>query len=330
MLKLFHSNIIVQVALLLVAMLLLWGRQLLAPVAVEAGEHPAVLYGWLCGWLVEAPRLTVVIAMVLVLAEGVLLNLLLANVGLVSQNSLLPTLLFVIAMSAGTATLTPMVLVGGVLIACLDQLVLRGTLLTITPGKACGATLLISLASLFYQPALLMVLSYLLIAASYRLYGWKDWGVMILGLLAPYLPLVLALWFTDELNAWWQTTLASFSDFGIHLGTAETWATVGAIALAGVLLWSVMNVISRLGERPVVWQRNAATVVYLTVGAVGMLCFAPLLPFSPALFAIPFAFCTYRLLVGASETHTGFGRRKKHTWLYDILLIVILIAALLC
>ena len=330
MLKLFHSNIIVQVALLLVAVLLLWGRQLLSPVAVDAGEHPAVLYGWLCGWLAGAPRLAVVIAMVLVLAEGVLLNLLLANVGLVSQNSLLPAVLFVIAMSAGTATLTPTVLVAGVLIACLDQLMLRGTLLTISRGKACGATLLISLASLFYQPALLMVLSYLLIAASYRLYGWKDWGVMILGLLAPYLPLALALWFTDGLDAWWQTMLASFSDFGIHLGAAGTAATVGAIVLAGIFLWSVMNVVSRLGERPVVWQRDAATVVYLTVGAVGMLCFTPLLPFMPALFAIPFAFCTYRRLVGAGETHTGFGRRKRHTWLYDLLLIVTLIAALLC
>ena len=93
MVKLFHRDILTQAIIIILALLLLWGRALLAPATMEAGDHPAVLYGLLCRWLAGVPRLTVVIAMLLVLAEGVTLNLLLANVNLVSLNSLLPTLL---------------------------------------------------------------------------------------------------------------------------------------------------------------------------------------------------------------------------------------------
>ena len=330
MIKLFQRNIALQAVLTLVALLLLWGSSLLAPPSMDAGDHPAVLYSLLCRWLNSLPRLAVVIAMLLVLVEGVMLNLLLANEGLVSQNSLLPTLLYVVVTSAGATTLTPIILVNALAIAVLDQLMLRGTLLTIPTGKACGATLLIGAASLFYQPAALLLLSYLLIAANYRLYTWKDWCVMLLGFAAPYITLALVLYMTDGLASWWNDTVACFTSIDLHLGTTGTATTIGGAVLAAVFVWSLLHVGSRLGERPVLWQRNAATVMLFAVGAAGMLFFAPLLPLRIALFALPFTFCSYRLLTCATETTTGFGRRKKRTWIYDTLLILIIIAALLC
>jgi hypothetical protein len=49
-----------------------------------------------------------------------------------------------------------------------------------------------------------------------------------------------------------------------------------------------------------------------------------------ALFAIPFSFCTNRLLTSPTDVSTGFGRRKQRLWIYDLLLLVILTAAFLC
>ena len=45
MVKLFHRDILTQAIIIILALLLLWGRALLAPAAMEAGDHPAVLYG---------------------------------------------------------------------------------------------------------------------------------------------------------------------------------------------------------------------------------------------------------------------------------------------
>ena len=119
--------------------------------------------------------------MLLVLIEGVLLNILLSDMGLVPQTTLLPTLLYIVFLSAPATTLTPMILVSAALIACTWQLSLKGTLLTISTSRICSATAIIGLCSLFYLPALAIIVSYLLVAISYRLYNWRDITTMMLG-----------------------------------------------------------------------------------------------------------------------------------------------------
>ena len=318
-----------QTVIVIVATLLLWGPALVSPQPMTAGDHPAVLYGLLCDWLMPLPRLAVIIALLLTLTEGIMLNLLLANVGLVSQNSLLPTLLYIVAVSAGAPTLTPVILVNGCVIACLNQLFLRGTLLTIPPEKICGATVLIGIATFFYQPAVFLMVSYLLIASNYRLYSWKDWALMLLGFAAPYVLLVLILYLADGLSAWWQETLAHWH-LTDHL-TADGWRQVlASFFLAAIFLWGVIVVIGQINKQPVIWQKNATTTLLLALGGIGMMLYTAFTPSQMPLFAIPFAFCSYRMLTAASEGHTGFHRRKRHGWIYDAVLILTLIASLLC
>ncbi len=327
MIKFFQSSIVLQGALVLLVLVLLWLQPLMAPPAIELGEHPAWLYALLCTPLQSVPLLAVILAMLLVLAEGILLNLLLANLGLVPQNSLLPTLLYILALSANATTLTPTILACGCLVAALNQLLLRSSPLTIPPERICGATILISLASLCYQPAILFVVSYLLIAANYRLYTWRDWALMILGLAAPYATLVLILYLMHGLAPWWQQTLATFQFILPQLHTALP-ALFASIFLVGILLWSLLFTAGRLNERPAVWQKNATTVMLLTVGAIPVMLYNSTL--SLAYCAIPFAFCTSRLLLPGNENHTSF-RRKKHKHLInDIILIVIIVASFLC
>ena len=201
--KLFNQSILLQAVVILLAMLALWAPALAAPAAMPAAGGATPLYDLLARWLQAVPLVAVIIAMVLVLVEGVLLNLLLVDAGLTPQNSLLPTLLYIIAMSAPATTLTPMVLVAALMIACLRRLTLKGTLLTISVERACAATAMIGLASLFYLPAALFIISYMLAAINYRLYGWKDWAAMILGFIAPYILLVTVLMFTGGLQDWW-------------------------------------------------------------------------------------------------------------------------------
>lgn len=321
-----------QAVLILAALALLWGHSLIAPSPLVCGDHPAILYSFLCRWLTNLPRLAVILAIVLILAEGIFLNIFLTDTGLVVQNSLLPTLLYILAISAGTTTITPIILVNGVAILVLRQLFLHGTLLTIPSGKICAATALIAIATLLYQPAIFLLLTYLLIAANYRLYSARDWALMILGFMAPYLLLLGILYLTDGIPIWWSTTVAALSDiphlsFSTH--NIPLLSLFASIFLLGIFLWGLLNLNLQLSQHPVLWQKNASTVMLFTVGALGLMLYTPLLPPAIPLFALPFTLCTQHTFLNSQPYSSSF-RKKKHPWIYDILFLLIIAAAYLC
>jgi len=330
MLNLFRKNMAVQVLLIVVAWVVLWLQPLITPPPMTADANTdGVLYSLLVNWLSGVPRLAVIIAMILVLAEGMLLNILLSDIGLVPQTTLLPTLLYIILMSAPATTLTPMVPVSALLIGCTYLLMLRGTLLTIPTSRICSATALIGLCSLFYLPALAIFVSYLFVAISFRLYNWRDIVALLLGLLAPYVLLVIILFMTDGLAEWWSATAASLGGFAFHFRPTGTLSMIANIVLALVGLASVIMLWSKLGEHPVLWQKNASTVMLLTVGGIIMLFYSSLMPIAHSFFAIPFALCGTHMIL--PKRNVGIiGRRKQRLWVYDVIFILTFVAALVC
>ncbi len=330
MLKLFKNNMAMQALLILAVLLLLWLRPLIAPPAMVTAPTDGILYTLLLPLFANAPQAAVIIAMILVLIEGVLLNILLSDMGLVPQTTLLPTLLYIVFLSAPATTLTPMILVSAALIACTWQLSLKGTLLTISTSRICSATAIIGLCSLFYLPALAIIVSYLLVAISYRLYNWRDITTMMLGFLAPYVLLVTILYLTDGLAAWWSTTSASLGDITMHI-MPTTWLPLTAnIVLVLLFVASIFSLWFRLGEHPVMWQKNASTVMLISVGAIVMLLYSRLLPVDLAFFAIPFALCGTHMLMPSISRPTASHSRKQRLWVYDLLLVLIIAAAFLC
>lgn len=324
--KLFSQSILLQAIVILAVTLLLWSGSLVAPppLPVDGG---GVLYVLVARWLQAAPLAAVIVAMILVIAEGLWFNLMLVDHNLTPQNSLLPTLLFVICMSAPATTLTPMVLAVAPLILCTRQLLLKGTLLTISTNRACAATAMIGLASLFYLPVALMMVSYMLAAINYRLYSWKDWAVLILGFLAPYILLCTVLMFTDSLASWWDGVVATFSAMGIATGSFTTLQAIGNAAMLAMLLAGVAGAWSLSGERPVVWQKNATTLLSFIMGAVAMLFVTQIFTVDLQFFTLPFTFGVTCLLTPSSRT---IGRRKRREWVYTSLLILTVIAAFIC
>ena len=326
MVRLFQRNIILQALLIVVLMALLWGRQLTTPPAMVAGEHPAVLYGLLCRWMEHTPRMAVVLAMLLSLLEGVLLNVLMADTGLSSQNSLLPTFLFVGLCGAGATTLTPMLLVALCATLALLQLKVHDNLLTISASRLCTATALIGLATLFFQPAIALLLTYLFIAIGYRLYSWKDWMILLLGIMVPYVPLMAFHYLHGGIDTWWSETTASLAAIRFGLGTADTPHRIGSIVLTALFLWSLVYSAIHIGEHPIVWQRNAAAILFVSVAALVMLLYYPLWPLQLQALAIPASFSLYLLMAGRSH----YSRPYRKQWIYDLMLITFILCTLVC
>lgn len=329
MLKLFGKNMGLQVLLILAVVLVLWWQPLVSPPALALSEYDGVFYGLIVKLLGGLPRLAVVIALLSVVGEAIALNLLLANAGLVPQTTLLPTLLYIVGMSAPATTLSPLVLVNAILIVFLYQLRIKGSLLTISTEKICSATALIGICTMIYLPAAAFLISYLLVAVMFRLYGWRDWAAMILGLAAPYVLLIPVLYVTNRLDWWLDATAATMGHLGINTTGGDTLSLIADIVLAAIIAVSLIGLWGKLNEKTMQWQTNASTVMLLAVGGLAMLFCTQLLPVTIAYFAIPFALCGTHLLL-PERTRRSAGSKRSHNWIYDSLFILILFAALLC
>lgn len=329
MLKLFERSTLFQVFVILVVTMLLWLPHLANPQPMPEPAPFAPLYDLLysCHF---SPLLAVLIAMVLVVTGGILLNLMLANAGLVSQNSLSPTLFYILFMSTSAETLTPILIVGSLVIAFVRMLLLKSTPFTLSSDKIFGATALIGICSLIYLPSLLLLLSYLLVVVSYRLYGWRDWMVLLLGLLAPY----TLLWIIQYMNGTLAESFPAMAAALIpHSPLLIPQFSIPLVANAILLLFFAVSffVLWRsFGEKTTLWQKNAGAVLMPTVMAIALAFLAPTFPVNLQLFAIPFAFCaSSRFVTSRSQ---GFSRRR-HPWknhLKDLLFIIVIVAAIIC
>lgn len=329
MLKLFERNTVVQVAIILLVTALLWVKAFANPQPMPAPEGFAPLYSLLWGLGLPA-TVTVVIALVLVLVGGLFFNIKLSDAGLVKQNSLFPTLLFIIFMSAGTPTLSPTLLAVLAAIPFVNRFFLRSSHMDVAPDKVFGGAALIGIASMMYLPALTLIVAYILIAVNHRLYGWRNWMMFLLGLLAPYLLLWSILLFTGGLSE-------SFAEMGMQLSTLSlnvgTFTTLEAIAngfLLAVLAVSLLVVALHIGENNVFWQKNATTVMLLAVAALATLPFGQVFPTNLQLFALPFTFCLDYRLFHTRRRRTSGRRKDWRSYSYDLLFILVIISALAC
>ena len=309
MLRLFGKSTIIQVAIILAALALMWAR----PLAHTAGTGTLAAIG----------------GMILILLGGFLLNLMLSNVGLVSKNSLLPTLLYCIFMSATATTLTPALVANLIIVAILHLLLLRGTSLTITTDKIFGSTALISIASMIYLPMLTFLITYILICINYRLYRWREWMVLILGLLAPYILVWSYLFLTGGLKASLLHMAGQLADIGIRTEPIAPLRTAALVLLIAMLVVSIVSLWLKLGEKTVIWKKNAITVMLPTVSGLGALLYTSLFPVNLQFLAVPFALCGTHLFT-LQERNAFRQSRPWQQWVNDILFVLLILAAIVC
>jgi len=330
MLRLFEKNTGLQAVLVTLALVLLWLPSLLAPPPMEPSTGEAPLYGLLFG-LSLPPLAAVIVAMLLVLVGGLLLNLKLATNGLVSQNTLLPTLMYIVAMSATESTLSPTLLTGVASVGVIGILLVHGTPMTLTTNKICNSRALIGITSMFYLPALALLLTYLLVTINYRLYRWRDYAAMLLGLLAPYIALWCTLFMHGTLDSYWLAVADSLSGIGLVLAPTDTLGTLANAVIVLFMAVSIFSVWAKMGKNTLLWQKNATSLMLLTMTGVLLLFYTQLFPLRLSLFAIPFAFCgALRFIMGAKRSKSRSSSRKFHIPVFDLLFIIILIAAFLC
>jgi hypothetical protein len=150
------------------------------------------------------------LGVLLVNLQGIHLNLVLNKHEVLYKQSWLPALLYVVLASLLPAFLWlhPLLFVNTILIFALDKIFS----LYKSPGPlslAFDGAFLLSLASLFYLPAVVLGLFYFLCLLILRPFSWREWTVGILGWLLPFFLAFTWYFLNDQLLLFYEQVFIS-------------------------------------------------------------------------------------------------------------------------
>lgn len=194
------------IALLLIPLLgvLLW----LPGFFFEYEPRPQVhmpLYALIGEFAAEEPLVSRIVALVLVFAQAAGFNYLVQRHQLLTRRSYLPALFFVVlsACTIGLLRLHPALLANVFLLPAV-YLMLDTYRMDTAYSKIFYAGVLVSMASLVYFPALMFMFFLLACLVIMRPFIWREWVILLFGLLFPYV--YAASWFflTGASKQFWR------------------------------------------------------------------------------------------------------------------------------
>ena len=301
MLKIFRTDVFMQIVVILIVSATMWVGAFFnpQPMPMVGGGQ---LYYWLTGLL--SPFWGAIIAYVLVLAEGFLLNGILYRHKMISQSSLLPMLFYVIAMSLGTPTLTPIVLGSLMLLLAIDQLLLTTTLLSLPLDKVFGAATGIALATLFCPAMAVFFIPLVVSMFNYSLYSWRDWTMLLLGIMAPYLIMETIFFVGDQMFYRNYLILYSFTD--VHLSVEGGWLEwTGSGLFILILLMGIGAAYVNSQSHNINFKKNITTLLLFLLGGVAYMLYTSVIPVPTQAFALPFACCCTSLFIEPRRKEFG-------------------------
>ena len=315
MLNIFRKNIYLQIVLLLAIAALLWFRIFLHPLPTPdfgGGQ----LYYLLTDHL--PPIISAILALLLIVLEGVLISTMMYRHKLISQGTLMPLLFYMLAMSVVSPTLTPILLGNLFIILAISQMMVTSTLLSINIDKTFGAAACISLATLVCPTMIVFLIPMIFNMFNYSLYSLRDWTMVLLGLLAPYILLETIYFVNDEMFYRNYLLYYTLSDLNLKVG-GNTMDWVGSGCFLMLLVAGLLHLAASSQNNTVNYKTNSAAVVMFLLGSLAMVPYTQAFPIMTQAFAIPFCFTSTILFLDS--------KRKEAFWniiLFAIIVIFIL------
>lgn len=301
MLKIFRNNVVFQIVVILVVSIVMWSKAWVNPVG-DFPEGGGSLFYWITGLM--SPRVAAIVAWLLVIGEGVLLNSIMYQHRLITQSTLLPLLLYVVAMSSGTLTLTPMMVGMLFVLLGLQCFFLMGSQVTVSIDKIFGASASIGMAILLCPTMAVMVIPLVACMFSHSLYGWRDWTMLVLGLAAPFILIETYYFVCDELFYRNYLLVYALTDFSWHARGGLASGVISGVFVI-LLLWGVLFVAGGGQSHSLSWNRNVTTVLLFAVGGVLHSAYTGIWPVDMQALSVPFACCTGMLLAEPRRKEFG-------------------------
>lgn len=260
-------------ALLLIPLLAvaLWWPGFILPYTPKA-QVPMPLFGLIEQFIADYPLPSRIIALALVLGEAFLLNYTIIEHNVLTKKSYLPALFYVTltGCSLGLLRLHPALIANLFLLQAL-RLLFEGYRTDTAYAKSFNAGLLIALASLIYLPAGVFVLFAMTAFIILRPFVWREWIILICGILLPYCYAAAYYFWFDRSHEFWYGAVIDpirHKDFFLALPKTAYLLT----AMIGVLLLSAAaRFVTGAGTATLKTKKGVSVVIWLLIFALASL-----------------------------------------------------------
>lgn len=273
-------------------------------------------YNALLNWLGGTSILSTIVALIIIIIEAFLINFIVNANEILTKQSFLPGLFYVLLMSCDSSflSLTPILLANFFVLLAVHQLVSSYRKDTAF-SNAFDAGLLLSLATLFYFPCVvffpLAYIGFLL----FRPFVWREWLIAFIGFVVPYTFVFVYYFWNDMLSHFWSVKL-----FYPHPKRAVVATSGGYYFMISVCLFILALSLGKLlmgyTEGTQKNKKGVTLLLWLSVFTLLSLFLSPLITIkSFSLLSIP----------AAVFVANYFLKLKRNTW-GEFLVILFLIA----
>lgn len=318
MIKLFKGNNalgqIVAIAFITAA---LWLPVFWQGIAPHESDVFAPLYDLVIRGIAPYHTIANALALLLIVVQGIWLNILLYRYKMTSTQTLMPMMLYIVAMSASPAHigLTPFVFVNLAILAACSQL-LSAAASTLEVSRNFNASFCIGLATLFYLPALTYLIPFLLVFVIYKLYRWRHILVAFFGFIAPMILFFTYAFLFDKAD--YFSILIAYDLTSLHFVSQDvpTLISVPNIIILVILVASLTAAGGKRLDGGLQWRINTGILLLPLIAALAMHLYSAWFPFNLQSAAIPFAFSTTLLLM----------TDRKRRWINETIIWILLVA----
>lgn len=319
MIKLFKTNGLMQIVFIVFAGLILWTPSLINPPTPTTDISSGPLYVVFCFLLAKIPLVATIVALLLTLTEGYLLTKLLNDKGLIPLNTLLPMFLYVLAMGFGVSQqgFSHGVVTNLWIILALHSM-MPDEHLVVPENRIFNTSLWLSMSTITYLPCIFLSIPVIIGLLSYKVYKAREWGIAILGLLAPYIIVGTVLFMTDDLTLIddYIKEAVNAIDFNIQW---VGWSNIYSILVGLFFVVLGMFSIANFGTQTIAQRRHGWVVIGITIYGICTTFYDGFTPVNGQHFAIVAS------TIGCILLDTP---RPKRIWINDLCLVFIIIAGL--
>lgn len=314
--RLLKSNNASGFIVLPIVVLAIWAFGFIHPQMLSV-RHSMPLYELMAAPLISAPRLAIIISILLLTAEVFLLNYIVNENEVLAKKSNLPALFYIVFMSINSSMLIlhPMLLSNLFILFALNK-IFNSYRKDIAFSQLFDAGFLISIASLFYFPCIVCVPVLGAALVLFRPFHWREWVIAFLGLLLPYIFITVYYFWNDSTEYLFYDKMffpMLFKNAGLHPSNSF-YVLISLCSLIILFAFgSLFNSISSGAQRT---KKALVLMIWLFIFSGLSLFLAPQI--SAKYFSL--------LAIPAAVICSNYYLRLKRGFLGEILFILLLIA----
>jgi len=294
--KLFNSNSISSLAILIILAIVLWSKTFINVVPLYDTIPVSPFYKLVFTLLHEYSIISAVISIALIITEALLLNHILAENDLIPRNTHLAAYIFVISSSlfSDTVLLNPIVIINIFIIMVI------GMFLRLYEKNEAYSTVfnmgtLLSVASMFYFPSFSFILLLWVGFIIYRVFSWREWFISILGLILPYVFLGTFYFWNDCFESKLESYKNALSLISFHNFHFSLYVVIIVSFLGIILLLSLFKFIVTISEKQIRIRKYLSfTIWFFLISCIGVLpsakysilCFVMIIPSASVLITL--------------------------------------------